>query len=85
MKRQRYFVFHLNEKDDPKPRPGAEFEIQILDSKGRAKLLGYIGKTETELDVEGHRVPRSVLEAARRQPIGEGDYVDETGQSIPPF
>lgn len=82
--KQRYFVLHL-----AKPRSGQTsgkpFEIQVLDSRGRGRLLGYAGYTEETLEVGGHSIPKAVLEAARRQPKGQGDYVDSEGNSIPWF
>ena len=64
---------------------GRLFEIQILDSHGRAKFVVYCGESEQELDIQGHIVPGAVLNAARRQPEGKGDYVNEKGESIRPF
>jgi hypothetical protein len=81
---KRYFVLHLP-KDRAKRREGYPFQIQILDSRGRARLVGHVGYDEMELEIDGEFVPQAVLEAARRQPDGQGDYVDEMGQSIRPF
>ena len=83
-KRHRYFVMHLG-KEHPQREVGKEFEIQLLDSKGRGKVVGRVGWSETELILEGHIVPKAVIEAARRQPEGGGDFVDASGQSIPRF
>jgi hypothetical protein len=80
---QRYFVVHLREED--RPVPEKHFEIQALDSAGRAINYGFIGNESNELYIDGLEVPRPVIEAARRQLIGRGDYVDERGNSIPPF
>ena len=83
-----FFVMHLSERDlseRGRPTRGGQFEIQLLDAKGRAKATGYIGSEETMLEVEGNSVPIAVIEAARRQPVGQGDYVDEQGHSIQPF
>jgi hypothetical protein len=78
-----YFVVHLMEND--RPSRGQPFEIQVLDSEGRAIACGYVGTDDTSLDIEGQVVPAAVLEAARRQVIGQGDYVNERGNSIMPF
>jgi hypothetical protein len=80
---QRYFVVHLREED--RPAPDERFEVQVLDSNGRAACCGYVGYEQSELEVAGGRIPRPVIEAARRQLIGQGDYLDETGNSVPPF
>ena len=81
--RKWYFVRHLCNEDTCSS--GAEFEIQVLDRNGRAKHVGYCGHAETELVIEGQVVPKEVLDAARRQLMGRGDYVDSKGQSISPF
>ncbi len=80
--KQRYFVLHLEESRfvDISKTP---FQIQILDSKGRAKHVGYVGFSEETLNVSGCNVPKAVLEAARRQLKGQGDYVDSEGNNIP--
>ena len=79
----RFFVVHLNERD--RPAPDQRFEVQVLDPHGRTVCCGYFGDVEEDLEVEGRTIPRPVIEAARRQPLGRGDYVDESGYSVPPF
>jgi hypothetical protein len=79
----KYFVVHLSERDRPAARE--VFEIQLLDLEGRATACGYIGSGDTDLAIEGRLIPAAVLQAARRQPLGQGDYVDDDGNSIPPF
>ncbi|HXK59511.1 MAG TPA: hypothetical protein PLP42_06395 [Acidobacteriota bacterium] len=83
-RKQRYFVMHLPH-DEPARQQGFVFEIQILDSRGRSEIEGYIGYEEATLEIAGHEVPGAVLAAARRQPEGKGDYVDEEGRTIVPF
>ena len=80
----RYFVLHLSERDY-RPTPAAQYAIQLSDPEGGPGSAGYIGDAETELVVDGHVVPAAVLDAARRQACGQGDYVDESGETIPPF
>lgn len=88
----RFFVLRLGERDH-RPRPEASYEIQMLDSEGRAKYSVYIDSGGQILTHEANvspsaptlTVPRAVIEAVLRQPQGQGDYVDETGKSIPPF
>jgi hypothetical protein len=82
--KQRYFVLHLEDRDF-KPSPNVKYEIQILDSKGRAKVSGYVVENQNELEVDGKIIPMAVIEAAKRQPKGKGDYVNEFGESIPPW
>ena len=81
---QRYFVHHLSERSY-RPSLDVKYAVQILDSRGRAKIVGYIGDDEESFEVDGYEIPPVVLEAARRQPYGKGDYVNERGESIPPF
>ena len=83
-RRSRYFVVHLTERDD-RPSDELRFEVQLLDSRGRARACGYVGEDDTELVVEGEVVPWAVLDAARRQTYGQGDYVNAEGESVRPF
>ena len=80
----RYFVIHRAKLRTGQPA-NCPFEIQILDSQGRAKYVGYVGHSEETLDIAGHSVPKAVLDAVRRRPKGPGDYVDSEGNSIQPF
>jgi len=85
---KRYFVMHLLENEVGIPgRSDAskQYEIQILDAQGRAVAIVYAGNLETELSVGDQLVPKAVLEAARRQVPGKGDYVNEDGIHILPF
>jgi hypothetical protein len=82
--RPKYFVMQLAD-DAPERSLGYQFEIQILDRKGRAQSVGYVGSSETELIVEGYVVPLAVIDAARRQPKGQGDYVNKEGKSVHPI
>lgn len=84
MNKQRYFVLHLG-ANDPDRDADRVFEIQILDSKGRAAHVGIVGHAEQKLIIDGKVIPLDVLEAARRQEEGKGDYVDAEGNSINPF
>ena len=77
------YCFCLGERG--RPSSEEQFEIQLLDAEGRAKVCGYVGSDETTLEVEGKTVPIAVIEAARQQPVGQGDYVDEHRHSIQPF
>lgn len=84
----RFFVMHLSERDlteRGRSSSGQPFEIQLLDAENRAKATGYVGVDEKTLEVEGYSVPMAVIDAARRQTEGQGDYVDGNGNSIPPF
>ena len=80
----RYFVLHLNDRDRPGADSQLSFQIQLLDDLGRSVEEGYVGLEETELRIADRAVPRAVLDAARRQPLGQGDYVDANGESVSP-
>jgi hypothetical protein len=82
--RQLYFVMQLADAD-PQRSSGYEFGIQILDARGRAKSVGYLGSSEKELTVESHVIPQQVIEAAMRQQKGQGDYVNRNGESVHPI
>lgn len=85
---KRYFVMQLTDRDlKDRGRPIGEkrFEIQVLDGEGRATACGYVGIEDVALDVGGREIPRAVIEAARSQPLGQGNYVDEHGRSVPFF
>ena len=83
-RKRRYFVLRLN-ADHPKYSASHMFQVQVLDSRGRSAFVGHVGETETDLRIGNIVIPQAVLEAARRQLAGQGDYVNELGQSIPPF
>ena len=80
----RYFVLRLHERDY-RPTPEACFVVQLPSPEGGPGATGYLRADQTELVVDGEAIPTAVLNAARRQPYGKGDYVNEKGESIPPF
>lgn len=80
----RIFILHLGDRDF-KPSPQHEYEVQLLDSKGRAKQVGYLTTDQDKLEIEGMLVPFEVIQAAKKQPVGQGDYLDSKGISIDPF
>jgi hypothetical protein len=78
-----YFVSHLQESD--RRSNGMPFEIQVLNTAGQATACGYLGEKDSALEIDGQPVPSAVIGAARRQEIGNGDYVDESGMTVQPF
>lgn len=80
---QRFFVLHLAD-GWPEKSDDVKYEIQIVNESGQAVSWGYANDQETEIVINGCRIPSAVLEAARRQLMGKGDYVDENGCSISP-
>jgi len=83
-KNQRYFVLRFGGPLPPK-LPTQEFQIQVLDSLGRARISEYISSSDTHLVIKGHTVPDAVLAVAHRLQPGEGRYVDETGETLDPL
>ena len=82
-RKKRYFVSHLEERDRPSTR--MRYEIQLLNAEGQALACGYADENTKTLLIQEQDIPLPVIEAAQRQPIGKGDYVDEAGNSLPPF
>jgi len=63
--------------------PARELEVQVLDSDGRAKAVGYCRRLDNELEVDGEMIPKAVLDAARRLTLGlGGQYVDSDGHLL---
>jgi hypothetical protein len=83
LEEQRFFVVHLAASD--RPSPDKELEIQLLDTNGRAASTGYAYLNQEEFELDGKIVPKDVLDAARRQKVGQGEYVDAKGESITAF
>jgi hypothetical protein len=81
MRPKRFFVLNCSGRSSLSD-PSKPFQVQILDSKGRAKYYDYFGADHLSLVIEGYNVPLPVLEAALRQEVGKGDFVDVNGQSI---
>lgn len=83
-----YFVMHLTDRDlSDRGRPVNEkrFEIQMLDAQGRAEACGYVGPEDASLRIYNCVIPFAVIDAARRQAPGQGDYVGDDGNSVPAF
>ena len=83
VRRQRFFVVHLSETD--RPSPAQRYEFQKLNSSGQAASVAYATYHDSTIEIDGLLVPKPILDAAKRQPLGVGDYVDETVESLPPF
>ncbi len=82
-RRKWFFVSHLEENDCPSH--GMRYEVQLLNSDGQALACGYLHDSATRLELSGQSIPLPVIEAARKQLIGKGEYVDEAGSSVSPF
>ena len=83
MAREWYFVRKLRPHE--RPHSLERFEVQVLDNDGRAIAIGHLAVDARQLIIQGHEIPLAVLEAAKRRPEGQGDYVDPSGERLPPF
>ena len=86
--KQRYFVLHLSASEmgtNDYPEIDKPYSIQILDNEGKGIESGVVGESDGTLIIGRHVVPKAVIDAARRQPLGKGDYIDENGRRIVPF
>ena len=79
-----FFVMRLR-PDHSRPFPDAEIQVQLLDEDGLSKEKGYLSGNGMELSLGGQRVPNAVVDAARRQVPGRGEYVDESGARVDPL
>lgn len=77
-----FFVSHLEERD--RPSIGMRYEVQLLNAVGQAVACGYVDEDTDSLEIQGRSIPLLVIEAARKQPIGKGDYIDEGGNPVSP-
>jgi len=85
---KKYFVMYLSERDclgRGLPAGEKRFEIQLLDDEGRAKVCGHVGSDDFRLEISGEQIPIAVIRAAQRQRLGQGDYVNEDGDSVSLF
>lgn len=78
-----FFVRHLPD-GWPDKTATQQFEIQLVDRYGRATAWGFVGETKSTLTIGKIDIPRAVIEAARRQSIGVGDFVDDDGNQVLP-
>ena len=79
-----FFVLHLSDRHR-RPDPAVRYEIQLLNRRGESIAEAYLTDSASEAFVSGVAVPSAVIAAARRQPLGQGDYIDEEGNSVKPF
>jgi len=82
--RRWYFVLRLDSQQSV-DTDGNSYEVQILDQHGCAAAVGYFTDPDAPLTVAQQLIPTAVLYAALRQLPGQGDYVNEAGESILPW
>ena len=80
----RFFVLQLSPRNK-EYGSGYRFEVQLLDEAGRAGAVLYFREFHQDFREQEYCVPACVIAAARRQPEGKGDYVDEAGRSCRSF
>jgi hypothetical protein len=83
MENQRYYVRHLPD-DWPGKTLTQEYTIELVDGFGRATAWGYIGEEDRFLTIADIAIPPAVIDAARRQTSGCGDFVDSEGNQVLP-
>jgi hypothetical protein len=82
--RRWYFVMRLDPQQSVET-DAHSYEVQVLDQQGRAAAVGYFTDPDAPLTVAQQLIPMAVLHAALRQLPGQGDYVNEAGESIAPW
>ncbi len=82
-KNQNFYVLHLKSRDKRRLE-GKIFQIQVIDENGLAISFGYISEEDNKLIIDDCLVPAKVIEAAKRQNIGCGDFVDMNGEQVLP-
>lgn len=80
-----FFVRHLKADDRwPDQQEGQVYQVQLVNRFGQATSSGFVSKTDHTLKIGGIEVPHTVIAAAKRQPIGRGEYVDRDGRAVLP-
>jgi len=79
---QNFYVRHLP-IDDKRRAAGKIYQIQVVDRNGLAIGFAYLGGEEY-LEIGDRVVPVAVIQAARRQEPGQGDFVDMKGNQVLP-
>lgn len=60
-------------------------QVQVLNWNGSARAAVDYADASAPLMVDSELVPVEVLEAGLRRTTFDGDYVNERGESVPPF
>jgi hypothetical protein len=78
-----FFVRHVLD-DSPDKTTDQRFEIQLVDRYGRETARGWVDDSEKPLMIGTVEIPQAVIQAARRQRHGVGDFVDGNGNQVLP-
>ena len=81
--RTRFYIRHVPD-DWPGKDSDKKYTIEIVDQFGRAISWGHIGDKESTLLIGDIEIPKAVIDSARRQPLGCGDFVDADGKQFLP-
>jgi hypothetical protein len=80
-----FFVVRLRPEERwPEQKEGQSFGVHLVNRFGQTTVDGYFGENDKAVVVGGVEVPRKVLEAAKRQAIGSGEYVNANGEPVMP-
>ncbi len=83
MKKDRFFVVRL--RDDEIKEDGKEFEVQILNNENQTIDAVRFSNHNDIVKYNDIVISKAVLQSAMKQSVGQGDFVDAAGKSIPPF
>jgi len=76
----KYHVRHLSEQDDG--YEWGEFQIALLDEAGERRAEGSFFSGSALVNIKGHDVPRSIIDAAAKTPVGSELYLDSDGNLV---
>jgi hypothetical protein len=79
----RFFNLKLSQEEAVKL--GGHFEIQLLDSRGRASAVVYANSPIEKVVIENKEYSGVILKKGGEISEGKGLYVDESGNEISPF
>ena len=75
-----FFASHLVPGESQ--RTSLPFQVQILDSDGRATDVAYFAERARSVSINGVVLPEPVVARALTYPAGFGDYVDASGHPV---
>lgn len=82
---KRYFVALLQAEAQDEQARSTVYQVQILDDTDRAIHVINIALLLSENEDFDAAIPIAVIQAATRQQLGQGNYVDERGAIISPL
>jgi len=70
--------------DDSRRDKGQVYQIQVVDTFGRATAFAYLGAEQESIEVGDQMTPQAVIKAVRELPPGVGQFVDAEGHILAP-